>query len=139
MKLNNKGLSLFEMIGVIVIIGVIATIAVPSVTKYINRGELTTFLSYEKSIEDAATNSVLECIGNNSHTCEVPEKGKINVVKLQGLIDEGYIDPLNLGDKGSCDAEKSFVRIENRGNLNYKFKVCLYCDNYVTDDDLCKE
>ncbi len=137
--MNNRGLSLFEMLGVVVVIGIIGIIAVPSVTQYIGRGRLTTFLTYEKSVEDAATNAVLECIGNNSTRCEAPEKGKITIIKLDDLINEGYIDPLKLDDKGSCNTEKSFVRVENRGNLNYKFKVCLYCDNYVTDNELCVE
>lgn len=136
--MNNKGLSLFEMLAVIVIVGLIAIIAVPSIAQYMNRGQLATFLTYEKSVEDAATNAVIDCIGINSSKCDPPEKGKVTFVKLQDLIDDGFIDPLELSDNGSCDAERSFVRVENRGNLNYKFKVCLYCDGYVTDDEICE-
>lgn len=136
--MNNKGLSLFEMLGVIVVIGVIGIIAIPSVAKYINRGQLATFLTYEKSVEDAATNAVIDCIGNNSKQCEAPEKGKVTIVKIQELIDGGYVDSLELANNDSCDFEKSFVRVENRGNLNYKFKVCLYCNRYTTDDEICE-
>ena len=135
--MNNKGLSLFEMLAIIVIIGVIGMIAVPSVSKYINRGQLATYLTYEKSMEDAATNAVINCIGNNSTKCEPPEKGKVSIVKLDELISEGFIDPLELSDE-TCDTNKSFVRIDNRGNLNYKFKVCLYCNSYTTDDEICE-
>ena len=136
--MNNKGLSMIELIGIIIIIGVIATIAVPSVSKYIERGKIATFLTYEKSMEDAATNGVLDCIGNNASKCDPPEKGEIKLIKLQDLIEGGFIDPMKTPSGGSCDANKSFVRIENRGNLNYKFKVCLYCEGYTTDDDICK-
>ncbi len=136
--MNNKGLSMIEMIGVIIIIGVIATIALPNVSTFLSKGELTTFLTYEKSMEDAATNGVLDCLGNNSLKCDPPAKGEIKVIKLQSLIDEGFIDPMTTPSGGSCDANKSFVRIENRGNLNYKFKVCLYCEGYTTDEDICK-
>ena len=137
--MNNKGISLFEVIAVIVVIGVIATIALPSVSSFMNKGNLTTFLTYEKSMEDAATNAVLECIGNSSTRCEVPEKGKISFVKLDYLVSEGFIDEIKTPDGGSCDTSKSFVRVENKGNLNYKFKVCLYCDGYTTNDSLCNE
>lgn len=136
--MNNKGLSLIELIGVIIIIGVIASIAIPNVSKYIDNGKMATFLTYEKSMEDAATNAVLECIGNSSTKCEVPEKGKISTIKLTTLIEEGFIDEIKAPNGGSCDLDRSFVKVENRGNLNYKFKVCLYCDDYTTDDSLCE-
>lgn len=136
--MNNKGLSMIELIGIIILIGIVATIAVPNVSKYIERSKITTFLTYEKSMEDAATNGVLDCIGNNAAKCNPPAKGEIKLVKLQDLVDGGFIDLMTSPNGGTCDANKSFVRIENRGNLNYRFKVCLYCDGYTTDDDICK-
>ena len=138
MKLNTKGFSLIEILAVIVIIGVIATIAVPSVQEYIGGGKLATFIAYENSMEDAATNAVLDCIANNSSRCNIPEKGETTKIYLNTLIEDGFIDGMKTPSGGSCDANKSFVRVENRGNLNYKFKVCLYCDGYTTEDELCK-
>ena len=138
MKLNNKGLSLFEMIAVIIIIGVIATIAAPSISKYIGGTKLTTFVAYEDSMGDAAKNAVLDCVGKNATKCELPEKGETKNISLKYLIDEGFIDEITPPKGGSCDLNKSFVRVENRGNLNYKFKVCLYCDEYTSDEDICK-
>ena len=138
MKLNNKGLSLIEIIGVIIVIGVIATIAAPTISKYVSGSKLTTFIAYEDSMEDAAKNAVLDCVGNNSARCDLPNKGQTNQFKLAYLIQEGFIDEFNAPNGGKCDFEKSFVRVENRGNLNYKFKVCLYCDSYTTNNDLCE-
>ncbi len=135
--MNNKGMSLIELIGVIIVIGVIATIAVPGVSKFINKGSLTTYLTYEKSMEDAATNAVLDCIGNNSPKCEVQAKGENRDIKLSTLIEDGFLDPMKDEKIEKCDSDKSFVRVEYRGNLNYKFDVCLYCDGYQTDSDMC--
>ena len=137
MKLNNKGFSLIEIIAVIIIIGVIATIAAPSVSKYLGGSKLTTFIAYEDSMEDAAKNAVLDCVGINATKCELPEKGETNKIQLSYLIQEGFIDEFKPPKGGSCDLNKSFVRVENRGNLNYKFKVCLYCDDYTSNDDIC--
>lgn len=137
MKLNNKGLSMIEIIGVIVVIGVIATIAAPSISKYVGGSRLTTFIAYENSMEDAAKNAVLDCVGNNSSKCDLPDKGETDQYKLSYLIQEGFIDEFKAPNGGKCDFERSFVRVENRGNLNYKFKVCLYCDDYTTDDSIC--
>lgn len=138
MKLNNKGFSLVEILAVIIIIGVIATIAAPTVSKYISGSKLTTFIAYEDSMEDAAKNAVLDCVGNNSAKCELPDKGETNEIKLSYLVNEGFIDEFKPPKGGKCDLEKSFVRVENRGNLNYKFRVCLYCDEYTSDEDICK-
>lgn len=136
--MNKKGFTLIEVIGAVIVIGLIATVAVPGVSKYIQKGRLTTFLTYEDSMEDAATNAVLDCIGSNSRNCDVPEKGKITNIKLKNLIEDGFIDEMKSTDAGKCDIEKSFVRVENKGNLNYKFTVCLYCDSYTSDNDICK-
>ena len=138
MKLNNKGVTLVEILAVIIIIGVIATIAAPSVSKYISGTKLTTFVAYEDSMEDAAKNAVLDCVGTNLSKCELPEKGEIKEIKLSYLINEGFIDPIKTSKGSSCDFEKSFVRVENKGNLNYKFKVCLYCADYTSDNSICK-
>ena len=135
---NNKGFSLIEILAVIVIIGIVAAIAAPSIQEFIGGGKLTTFIAYENSMEDAATNAVLDCIGNNSSRCNIPEKGETSKIYLNDLIDGGFIDGMKTPNGGSCDTNKSFVRVENRGNINYKFKVCLYCDSYKTDNDLCE-
>ncbi len=136
--MNNKGFSLVEMLAVIIIIGIIGFIAAPTVSQYINGSRLTTFIAYEDSMEDAAKNAVLDCVGVNTSKCELPEKGESSVIKLSYLIDEGFIDPMTTPSGGICDAQRSFVRVENKGNLNYKFKVCLYCDDYETSNDICE-
>ena len=138
MKLNNKGFSLFELLAVIVIIGVIATIAAPSISKYISGSELTTFVAYENSMEDAAKDAVLDCVGKNATKCELPDKGETSKIDLAYLVEEGFIDEFTPPKGGKCNLNRSYVRVENRGNLNYKFKVCLYCDSYTTDDEMCK-
>lgn len=136
--MNNKGATLFEIIGVIIVIGVIATIALPGVSKFINKGNLTTFVAYERSMEDAAKNAVLDCLGSNSQICDVQFKGETKNIKLSYLVEEGFIDPTSKDSSlGKCDSEKSYVRVEGRGNLNYKFNVCLYCDGYKSDDEIC--
>ena len=136
--MNNKGFSLIEILAVIIIIGVIATIAAPSVSKYISGSKLTTFVAYETSMEDAAKNAVLDCIGNNSSKCDLPDKGETNDIDLNYLIKEGFIDEITPPKGGKCDLSKSFVRVENRGNLNYKFRVCLYCDDFTSDENICE-
>jgi hypothetical protein len=138
MNLNNNGLSSFKTIAFIIIVGAVGFLAAPTLSKYMEGSKLTTFIAYEDNMEEAAKNAVLDCVGNNSSKCELPSKGGTNSYKLSYLINEGLIGEINDPKGGKCDYEKSFVKVENRGNLNYKFKVCLYCDNYTSDNDICK-
>jgi prepilin-type N-terminal cleavage/methylation domain-containing protein len=136
--MNNKGFTLIELIGVIIIIGLIAIVAVPSFTEQVNKSALTTFIAYENSMEDAAKNAVLDCIGNNSSKCSLPGKGDTLNISLDELIEEGFIDEFKSPKGGSCDLKNSYVKVTNRGNLNYKFNVCLICDDYKSDNVYCR-
>ncbi len=136
--MNKKGFTLIELIGVIIIIGVISIIAVPSFSQYVNNTALTTFVAYEDSMEDAARNAVLDCIGNNSSKCSLPNKGDTLNISLETLIEEGFIDEFKTPKGGSCDLNNSYVKVTNRGNLNYKFNVCLTCDDYKSDNVYCR-
>ena len=71
--MNRKGFSLIEIIAVVIIIGIVAIIVVPSVSDYINKSKDTTFATYEKTMEEAAKNQTLKCIEDNIE-CNLPEK-----------------------------------------------------------------
>jgi type IV pilus assembly protein PilA len=136
--MNKSGFTLIELIVFVIIIGVIGFIAVPTFTDFTSRGKLTTFIAYEDSMQDAAKNAVIDCIGNNSDRCNLPNKGDTLNISLKTLIDEGFIDDLKNPNGGSCDLENSYVTVVNRGNLNYKFKVCLVCEGYENNNANCK-
>jgi prepilin-type N-terminal cleavage/methylation domain-containing protein len=59
MKLNKKGFTLIELLAVIVILGVLLAIAVPSVSKYISTARKSTYISniksYAEVVQDEST------------------------------------------------------------------------------------
>ena len=134
----KKSFSIIEFFSMIIVIGLIAIIIAPSVSKYLEPTELTTFAAFENNIESSAKDAVLKCISNSSPKCLLPEKGDTKDIKVSYLIEEGFIDEPKISKYGTCDTSKSFVRVENKGNLNYKFKVCLYCEGYKTDNSICQ-
>lgn len=58
MKNNKKGFTLIELLAVIIILGVLLLLAVPSVTKYIERGRLSTYKSSISSMVSVVSNEV---------------------------------------------------------------------------------
>ena len=55
---NNKGFTLVELLAVIVILGLLMAIAIPSVTKYITQSRVKTLVSTIDSYVTAATTAV---------------------------------------------------------------------------------
>ena len=53
MKLNNKGFSLIEVLAVIVILGVLATIMIPAANQMLNENKENSLKNLEKSIKSA--------------------------------------------------------------------------------------
>ena len=93
---KNKGFTLIEVLAVI-IIGIIALIAVPSVMEYLNKAKDSTYVNYEKSMVDAVKNKVLKCISENE-TCTL-EMETNQRVYLESLIEEGLIENMKDPEK----------------------------------------
>ena len=63
---DKKGFTLTELLAVIVLIGVILAIAVPSYQSYVTRTKKEVLKSYQENIIDAANQYAAECIVKNT-------------------------------------------------------------------------
>lgn len=111
MNFNKKGFTLIELLAVIVILGVLLALAVPSVTKYINTSKKSTYIdnvqSYARTAKQQATIGTYKYPVNN---------GDATVIYFSDLIDH-----LDTGGKTSSygyefNEEYSFVVITNEGS-----------------------
>ena len=62
-KMNKKGFTMIELLATITLMGIIATMAVVSYTKYVNTTKKALYRDYEKSLEVAATDYFLNHTG----------------------------------------------------------------------------
>lgn len=112
MKNNKKGFTLIELLAVIVILGILLAIAIPSVAKYINTARKSTYIENVQSYARAAKNEVLAV---NSKFLLPVNKNDATVITFEvlqeALENGGKTSPYG----GAWDYAKSYVVIENRG------------------------
>lgn len=134
MKKNNKGFTLVELLGVIVILSILITIAGIAISKYIKNSQNKTYLSFEKNLKSAANNYMIDCIESNEEDCTIPEYGGSIALTYNELVNKGYSkiikDPQS---NGYCDESYVVVRNQNLSGVKLDYEVCLLCDKYKTN------
>lgn len=117
-KLNNKGFTLVEVLAVVIILGVLTTIMVPTVSYVINQNKKSNYENVEKSILNAAKMyvsdnrydmSIGECNDGIAAVTSFND-GKIMLTSLASyLSSEEIINPMD--DSKKLDFNNSYVYI----------------------------
>lgn len=117
--MNNKGFSMIELLGVIVIIGILFAVALPAVTKYIGK---TRDRAYDNIYESAYA------AAQGKYMNDLDEDGAS--YSLKELYNQGYMDePIDPSNKGFCDGTVDVEEIDMNTNevSEFKYKVTLEC------------
>jgi len=113
-KMNKKGFTLVELLAVIVVLGVILAIAIPSVTSTIAGAKADSYASSAKMMKEAAVT-----YASTNENVVLPTDGNCIVITLSELdIENVTTDPFG----GTY--EVSYVAIVNDGGT-YKYYVTL--------------
>lgn len=124
--MNKKGLTLVELIAVIVIIALLAVIIYPQVAKNLSIIKSDTKTIQESTVKEAA----VQYLSDNVDKEEIFLNDKLTIT-LKELVDEGYIvgSLKNAKTSKEYDLNSSNVVIERTGsfpNYNYNYTVYLY-------------
>lgn len=106
---NEKGFTLIELLAVIVILGVLLAIAVPSVTKYINASKKSTFIENAQAYAKAAKNDAM--LGAYDFPVSTNQATIITFGRLETALENGGITSSYGGNFDS----NSYVIIVNEG------------------------
>lgn len=104
--MKEKGFTLVELLGVLVILGLLATIIYPLVSRNINRAKDDLFVVQKENILEGART------WGSSHIERLPtEDGKSVTVTLKELEDEGLVDEDMQDPKTKKPLSKTGVRV----------------------------
>ena len=134
MKINKKGFTMLELLAVIIILGILITLAYMGVSRYLNQARNATYSDFEQNIKDGVTNYLID------HTGTIPNEEESLVVDVKKLVCEGYVEDLQDPRESSktCNLESyAIVTRKNdstSGNMDIEYKACLKCGNYTSPD-----
>ena len=133
MIMNKKGFTLFELLAIIVIIGVISGIATISYRSIINASADRVYTSYEDTMHAEAAYML---------TNRYNEVNFINN-KARLSLNDLKIEPINNPNTKSDRCTGSYVdvtrtRTSSNSVLSITYKVCLICQDYNSTGTNCR-
>lgn len=125
MKMNKKGFTLIELIMVIIVIGIVAMIAIQSVTKRISDSKDRAYNIQVNNIENAAKKYMIE---NNKE-----DEYHLNTlcIKISTLQEKNYLEKGNIKNPKTdenFDVNKNYVKVKyNFDNNQYTYNFTDIC------------
>lgn len=131
-KLNSKGFTMIEIMAVVVILGILAGVAIPSVFKYVRKTRTQSYEIMQSSLYDGARNFTLD----ENNYLPLCTSGYADIENFDNmLVDLKYVerltDPVDNSKQctynvyGCMESEPSMDSL-----ASYKYKVQLKCTDY---------
>lgn len=136
--MNKNAFTLVELLAVIVIFGIISTIAVVSYDRYIESSTKKAYEDAESTMEASAKSLLTYCMTATlaEGVCEViPSVGESIVIDLNKLVNNKFMSLVKDQKSGGTCSGK--VKVSNNtsdsDNYNLEYKTCLKCSNYTSE------
>lgn len=150
-KKNQRGFTLVELMGVILILGIVLLIAIPAVTKFLGKSKDQYYETTIDNIESATEEFLMDYNELVPPTQDggIVYETSVTEFYLKNLVDLKYLDSVeDPNTHASCD-EESYVVVTNTGydaqyssdgealqgaNQNLEIDVCLKCGDETIND-----
>ena len=120
---NDKGFSLVELLAVIVVLGILITVATFTYQSILNNSKNKVYKEYEITMKDAAMMFVIK----NG----VPSGSKVT---MSDLVSNQYLDKF-VDPEDAKDCPDSYVTvIANSNYSDISYNACLICNSYKTEN-----
>lgn len=123
-KQIKKGFTLVELLCVIVILGVISTMAIAGISNLISKSKEEKNNQNEKNVSMAVESYLQANKGERPHTI-----GQVERISLKKLRSTNFITSDIENSKGESCMENSYVRIYKYSTTGYTYTTYLYCGN----------
>lgn len=124
---NKKGFTLVELLAVILLVGILLLIAVPTIVKYLNRGKN----SYYSSIEEEMKVAGVEYM--ETYRTLLPRNiGHVKTVTLEELEANKYIDEVKDEKGNTCTGKVTVKKVKTD---KYEYYSCLKCGEYYESEE----
>ena len=129
--MKKNGFTLVELLAVIIILGIIATIFVPNTIKLLKENNLKIYKIKENELIKAAKDYANYDKNFSSPTVEIP----IKYITMTQLVEGGYMN--SILDTSSGRECRAFVKVTLNDINGYNYEACLLCDEYSTNKSFC--
>ena len=134
-KNNNKGFTLIELLAVVVIMGILMIVAIPAVTKYIERSRKDAYVDTAKAYINSARYSIL----NDEYNCSLPTAaGSSVIIPIQYVDGSETKDNVDIDQGGgkspynkNLELTKSYIQVTAKsgsgsdGNVKYEYSIAI--------------
>ena len=124
-KLNKKGFTLVEIIGVVAILGIVSVVGLVSVNSIIQKGKEEHYVAAEKNLKITA-----ESYAQANRDYLPKNVGEMKKVTLRTLVDNNFMEPIKDYHDKNCDLDKSYVQIFKYSKNGYSYLPYLDCPDY---------
>ena len=125
--MNKHGMTLIELLGVIVVLSILMGLVVISMSSVFTNSQTGILKNYEKSMKSGAINYFADNLD------KLPNENSYKKIFLDTLIEEKYLDSLKGVNDANCKhiSDDSYVLVKRdndiNNNYNLEYEVCLIC------------
>ena len=142
--MKNKGFTLVELLGVIVVLAIIGGIATLAITNYIGNSKEKVYRNYVATLKTTVEDYLIDDFAKNGNL--LPNVGGSRTFTLNDLIHAKVIEELKDPNGGTCNQTTTIVTVKRdvdtdiNFNLTYDVyldcpRATLTCTNYTNAND----